>query len=308
MDISKIPQEILNIEDIRHSNEWLEYLKVFGWNTAVTSNGIKMAYMNVPMGKFSKVQRAPTLTTSDLAELEELAKQKKLAFIKIEPSLRQNVAEIDEFGFRPSRGFMSPPATLFIDLRQKENDLWNSFSHSAKYSVKRAARESARIEKIVNPNAEVLRKFYDLVETTVEKKKFSTIAYDHLVRKTEIFGDKAYLFLVYSSDGRLDGGKYFAGYKNCIWYLYGGTSEQGRKNKSGYNLVWESFLALKRAGYEWLDFEGVDDPRFKYTDAWGGFAHFKEKFGGIRVEFELPRIKYYSKVFSLMSRMTGFEV
>ncbi len=308
MDISQIPQEILNIQDIRHSDEWLEYLKVFGWHRADTSSGVKMAYMTTPLSKFAKIQRTKNITEADLKDVDKIVREKKLAFVKVEPSITQNLDFLDNSGFRVSRGFMSPPSTLFIDLRRKENDIWNGFSHSAKYSVTRAVREGARVEKIVKPSAGDLRKFYDLIDSTTEKQKFSTISYDHLVRKTEVFGDKSTLFLVYSKDGRLDGGKYFLGHGRHVWYMYGGTSEEGRKNKTGYNLVWESFLALKRAGYEWLDFEGVDDRRLKYTEKWGGFAHFKEKFGGTRVEFPFPRIKYYSKVFGLMSRLTGFEV
>jgi hypothetical protein len=308
MDSTQIPQEILNIEDIRQCTAWLEYLKVFGWKNASTTNGVKLAFMQMPLGKFAKIQRAHNITRADINEIQEMARKFKFSFIKVEPSLSQQLGELDENGFRVSKGFMSPPSTLFIDLQQKENDIWNSFSHSAKYSVNRAVREGARVEKFIKPNVEILSKFYNLVESTKSKKKFTTISFEHLVKKTEIFGDGAVLFLVFSKDGRIDGGKYFASHKNNVWYLYGGTSEEGRHNKSGYNLVWESFLGLKRIGYKWLDFEGTDDPRLKYTEAWGGFAHFKEKFGGIRVEFPFPRIKYYSRVFDIMSRITRFEV
>jgi lipid II:glycine glycyltransferase (peptidoglycan interpeptide bridge formation enzyme) len=116
------------------------------------------------------------------------------------------------------------------------------------------------------------------------------------------------LFLVYDKDKKLMGGKYFLGYNKNIWYMYGGTSNEGRRNKAGYNLVWESFLGLKRSGYDFLDFEGVDDDRFAFTQQWGGFSHFKEKFGGVKVEFPLPRIKYFSSILKHLSKFTHFNI
>ena len=88
--------------------------------------------------------------------------------------------------------------------------------------------------------------------------------------------------------------------------MFGGTTELGRHNKTGYELLWQSILYFKKLGYAWLDLEGVYDPRFpKYLNAWGGFSHFKEKFGGVVVEFPMPYIKYLSPVLKLIAKLYG---
>ena len=308
METIETQKTYLEITDIRQSQKWFEYLKIYGWEHLKTSTGINIALLSTAFGKFAKIQRSPSISQSDLAEIELLMKKHKALFLKIEPSLLQDISLLDQAGFKKSKGVMSPPSTLFIDLTHKENDIWNGFSHSAKYSIKRAVREGARVERIVNPSEDKLIAFYTLVTQTKKKKRFTTTSQEHLLKQAKIFGEEGILFLVYGKNNELFGGKYFLGFNKNVWFMYGGTSSEGRKNKSGYNLVWESLLGLKRFGYRWLDFEGVADARFSQTTTWEGFAHFKEKFGGEKVEFALPRIKYYSSAIRLLNKFTNIDI
>lgn len=308
MEITDAQKAILEIEDIRQSDAWFDFLKLYGWQKITTEKGINIALLATPLGKFAKIQRAPSILKSDLLEINSLLQKKKALFVKIEPSLVQDLEILNSCDFRKSRGFMAPPSTLFIELKQKENDLWNSFSHSAKYSIRRAVREKTRVERIIAPNEKHLQYFYELIKQTTRHKRFSTISLPNLIITTKIFKNNSILFLVYNAQNKLQGGKYFLGHKSSAWYMYGGTSDEGRKNKSGYNLVWESFLGLKRLGFEWLDFEGVDDSRYSNTRQWGGFSHFKEKFGGVVIQFPYPRIKYYSRLFKIATRFARTDV
>lgn len=308
MEITDTQKAILEIEDIRQSDAWFEFLKLYGWKKLTINKKINVAMLKTPFGQFAKIQRAGNISHQDLSEINNVLHKEKSLFIKIEPSLIQDLDLLDSNDFRKSRGFMAPPSTLFIDLGQKENDLWNSFSHSAKYSIRRAVREKARVERIIAPDEKQLQYFYELIKQTTRHKRFSTISLPNLIATTTIFKNNSILFLVYNDQNELQGGKYFLTYKSCVWYMYGGTSDEGRKSKSGYNLVWESFLGLKRLGFEWLDFEGVDDSRYSNTRQWGGFSHFKEKFGGVVIQFPYPRIKYYSRLFKIATRFARTDV
>ena len=307
MEITNAQKILLEIEDIRQSPNWFNFLKLYGWQKVTTNEGINIAVLKTMFGKIAKIQRAKNITNTALNEIHTVLQKEKTLFVKIEPSLAQDLTVFNN-GFRKSKGFMAPPATLFINLGQKENDLWNSFSHSAKYSIRRAVREGARVERIIAPSTKQLELFYGLVQQTTKYKRFSTISWQNLIASTQIFKNNCILFLVYDSGNNLQGGKYFLGYKSCVWYMYGGTSTEGRKNKSGYNLVWESFMGLKRLGYTWLDFEGVDDDRYSHTKQWGGFAHFKEKFGGESIKFPYPQIHYYSRVFNIAAQLTKLDI
>ena len=115
---------------------------------------------------------------------------------------------------------------------------------------------------------------------------------------------------VYDKEGKLVGAKYYLGYKENVWYIFGGTSDQGRvKSKAGYELMWQSILYLKNEGYKILDLDGIFDERFPtYLDWWGGFSHFKERFGGQVIQFPVPYVKYLHPLMKLMSKFTPFNV
>jgi lipid II:glycine glycyltransferase (peptidoglycan interpeptide bridge formation enzyme) len=40
-------------------------------------------------------------------------------------------------------------------------------------------------------------------------------------------------------------------------------------------------------------------------DTWGGFSHFKEKFGGTIVEFPVPYVKYFNPIIKVISKLYG---
>jgi len=67
--------------------------------------------------------------------------------------------------------------------------------------------------------------------------------------------------------------------------------------------MWESILYFKKIAYKYIDLEGVDDERFpSFTKNWGGFTHFKEKFGGTILKLPPPYIKYYSPILKFFTK------
>ena len=129
-------------------------------------------------------------------------------------------------------------------------------------------------------------------------------------KRVAVFGEQSFLVLCYDKDKQLVGGKLFLAYKGNVWYIFGGTSAEARKkSKAGYALMWESVLYFKNLGYSFLDLEGIYDPRFpKFLASWGGFSHFKERFGGIKVEFPVPRVKYLNPVLKIISKLYGNRI
>lgn len=293
--------------DLRQSAEWAKFLSSIGWTCQETALGSKLyMQLHAPL-KVAKVQKSPFLTKQDVDEIEEICKKHNVLFLKIEPVNDQIVPYLVEQGFLPSQAYLTPPATLQIDLKKSQEELWKDLSHSAKYSIKRAEREKVRVEMKINPSEKDLKTFYDMERETSKKKKFIQQSFDLLLKKNELFGKHSYLSMAYNAQGELCSGKYYLGFNNHIWYFHGGTTEAGRKDKSGYKIVWEDINFFKNQGFESLDFEGIDDSRFPTTSAWGGFSHFKEKFGGIEVRYPFPYVKYYSRFLRLVSKFTPIQ-
>lgn len=296
-------------EDIRQSDKWLEYLEFLGWKKIETSNGVKAAMMQSKLGNVIKIQRPKRVIQKDLEELEDAAQKNDIALIKLEPNLNQDLQVLKDFGYEARGSPLSPPSTLFIDLRKSEKELWEEVSGSGKYSIRRARREGAKVEFHVNPSEDLVKKFYQIHSSTGKQKSFYIQPYEDIKKKVDLFGNKAVLGMVSTKDGSVTGANLYLGYEEAIWYIHGGTTSEGRKTKNGYELYWQSILFLKEGGYDWLDLEGVDDKRFPgFTKGWGGLSHFKEKFGGTRIEFPSPYVKFYKPLIAKISRYFNVPV
>lgn len=292
-----------NYRDLRQTVEWSEFLKTLGWTSFVTPSGINVEIINSGFAKVAKVQRPKPLTAEMLKEIDEVCLNNKVAFVKFEPHLYQDPNVLVAHGCVPSQFPLIPPSTVFIDLTLSEEALWEKLTHSAKYSINRAKREKTRVEIIPNPTIDQVKQFQGLAVSTGAKKKFFVPSFAENKSKAELFKDKCYLAFSYNKEGVMTGAKFHLGVDTTIWYLHGGTSDLGQKDKSGYLLTWETILYFKNLGYKVFDLEGVLDPRFPlYTMNWEGLTHFKRKFNGYEVRFAPPMVKIYNKHLAFVNR------
>lgn len=300
MEDSKINQ----IVDIRQSPQWGEYLKFLGWKKRSLNDCKNIYYRKVGPLTIAKMQRPQKLSADDLNEINKIAKENKFAFIKLEPSLNQNSDELARAEYKVSHSPLCPPTTIFLELENKISDLEDRLSSSARYSVRRAGREGGKVEFFCRPSEEILSQVYPVIKETGIKQKFFVPDFEDLKTKIHLWGSDCHITIVRDRANVIQGAQLFLGFNGNVWFINSGTTEEGRKTKFGYLLMWESVLYLKSHGYKFLDLEGKDDKRFpSFTKTWGGFSYFKEKFGGIEVLFPYPQIKYYSPVLKLLSRL-----
>jgi len=289
--------------NIRQSDNWAKYFETFGWKSHRTKNGTNIIYYPTKLGSFVKIQRPPFETKEDLEEIEKFCRSTHALFIKLEPCVDQDKKILEDSGYVISIFPLVPPSSMFIDLTKSGKKLWNDVSRSGKYSVNRAKREGAETVVYKNPAIEILQEYFEIEKYTGKLKKFYVQPLKDLLNRHKIFGEKSYLVLVYDKKENLAGGKYYVADKDTVLYVNGGTSEIGRESKAGYDLMWESILYFKKEGYKTLDLDGVDDERFpNFTKSWGGFSHFKEKFGGEIIRFPYPYIKYLHPFFRFLSK------
>ncbi|MFA5776164.1 MAG: hypothetical protein WC988_01255 [Patescibacteria group bacterium] len=300
MENSKINQ----IVDIRQSPQWGEYLKYLGWKKHSLGDCKNIYCRGAGPLTLAKMQRPVNLNANDLKYIDQLAQENKFAFVKLEPSLEQSVDDLTSAHYKISQSPLCPPSTIFIDLQNDTVTLEKNLSHSAKYSINRAKREGGHVEFFNSPSVDLLSQVYPALKNTAIKQKFFVPSFDDLKTKIDLWGSECHIAVVKSVDNVICGTKMFLGFNGNVWFMHGGTSEEGRKTKFGYLLLWESILYLKSHGYNFLDLEGKDDKRFpSFTKTWGGFSHFKERFGGIDIQYPYPVIKYYSSVLKFLSRL-----
>ena len=274
-----------------------------GWPGVRTPQGKTIVLRKSPFGTVTKIQRPENLSEKELREIEEICRKHKSIFIKIEPGLEQNLHTLEKEGYIHSYHPLLPPSTVFIDLTETEDMLWKAVSKTGRYSIRRAQREGATVETYKNPTVEQLELLLIFLKQTAAARKILVPSMKDLQKQVELFGNDCHVILVKSKEGEYMAGNYYLGHGESVWFVHGGTSHKSRKGKWGYELTWKSYLYLKVQGYKILDLEGIDDERFpSFTKNWGGFSHFKEKFGGQKVEYPIPRIKLLSPVLLFLQK------
>lgn len=300
METSKINQVV----DIRQSPQWGEYLKSLGWKKHTLGEYKNLYCLKTGPLVLAKMQRPANLSADDLVKLDQLAQENHFAFVKLEPSLDQDIELLAQLEYKPSMSPLCPPSTIFIDMENSVEMLQSNLSRSAKYSIHRAVREGGKVEMHKNPGLEVLNQVYPAYKETTEKQRFLGPSFTDLKIKKELWGDKCHLAVSKNADGQIQGVNMFLCFENRAWFIHGATRTEARKTRSGYLLLWEAIKYLKSQGCKLLDLEGKDDRRFpSFTKHWGGFSHFKERFGGNEIAYPYPQIKYYSKTLKIFSRL-----
>lgn len=283
---------------VKQSPGWSNFLKRLGWDYVFTKDRVGVAILKTPIGRVAKVQRPYILNEAVLEDIDHICKEKRVFMLKLEPNINQNDIVLKEAGYKLSSAPLSPPKSMYIDLKRDIRELWNNLSKSGKYGVRRGEKEGARAEFYSNPTKEQLTNYYKVLKQTQRRGNFVSHSYKELLALNEAFKDESFLSLVYDRKNRLAGGKYYVGYKNVVTYLNGGTSSEGLEGRSGYVLFWSAFDYFKNKGYEIFDLEGCYDPRYKtMTGGWKGFTEFKSKFGPEIVEYPGAYAKYYAKIY-----------
>ena len=294
--------------DLRQSDEWSEYLKLYGIKSVKTSSGVVVRILPIGFTSALKVYRPQNLTLDDINEIKDLGKKNKAMLIKIEPSFNQDVKVFEKTGFIKVKSATISPKTIWIDLLNSEDSLWKDISVSARYSIKRAYRENVKVLIDKNPSEQVLKEFYDMAKKRADEKNYYIQGFEDLKRKVSVFKEKSYLVRAYGSTRALLSEKFYLGYKDCVWYLHGGTSDEGQKTKAGYAVCWASIKYFKRVGYNILDWDGIYDERFPgLTKKWKNLTDFKMKFGGKVVVCPSP-VAIYNSIIMKFFHVIGLDV
>jgi lipid II:glycine glycyltransferase (peptidoglycan interpeptide bridge formation enzyme) len=294
------------IEDIRQAPGWQSYLEWLGWKCEKTPKGISIFLRKEGPLVVTKIQRPRLLDETDLREIEDICRKNKALFIKIEPNVGQDTKVLRKHGYRKNHHPLLPPSTLVLDLGKPEEQLHEELSRSAKYSIRRAFREGAKVDFHKNPDDNLVEEFARMAKTSAKSKNFLNVSLEDAKQKVKIFKDRVYLVMVRNRKEECMGANLYLAHNNNVWFLHGGMSEVARHGKWGYALVWESIRYFKKQGFDFLDLEGLDDERFPTkTKQWGGFSHFKEKFGGTRITYPFPYMKVLNPILRMLEKIYG---
>jgi len=186
------------------------------------------------------------------------------------PSVDQNAAAA---GFAPTDR-SSPYRTVIIDCDQEEDALMRALHGKWRNPLRNALKSGMELETL--PIAACADRFHSLYQQVQAAKGFSPDIppefYYHLNGP-----DFSHEVLFARQDG-VDVGAMTIGRAGTNGvYLFGATSEAGRRLNAGHYLMWKAILHCKAHGLRWFDLGGID------ADTNPSVTRFKLRTGGAEV-------------------------
>jgi lipid II:glycine glycyltransferase (peptidoglycan interpeptide bridge formation enzyme) len=263
--------------DLRQSKNYAEYMKLLGWEIVK----IKSCYCylkKIPIfGYFAKIQRPENkLNACDLVKLSE---GRRLIALYLEPK-----DEIQEDHYKKELHFIKmkssslPSRTVRIELKRTSKDLLSDMHYKTRYNIKLAERTGVKVGK-----AKDIKRFAEFWKKCALKRGMFLPMKREIDAIYKAFGRDAEIYEAYIR-GKMVAAVLTVATKNCVYYMYAASSEEGKKCFAPTALVWEIIKDAKKQGKKWFDFEGIYDERFPIK-SWKGFTRFKKSFGGIEIEY-----------------------
>jgi len=280
---------------------WGELKSRFGWDVqrlASASSGAQVLYRSLPagLGTIAYVPKGPVADLSDPSALQELmdaiqplAEQRRAICLKIEPNAKDTASlaeRLQALGFRRSPQTIQPRRTLLVDLDGKPDDLLKRMKSKTRYNIRLAARRGVTVRP---GNQADLPAFYQLMKVTSQRDAFGIHSYDYYETAHQLFVPTGQgQMLLAEHEGQLLAGLVVLGKGETACYMYGASSNEGRKLMPTYLLQWEAMLWAQEHGYRLYDLWGVPDEEedileeqfTQRSDGLWGVYRFKRGFGG----------------------------
>lgn len=226
----------------------------------------------------------PRIRVALLASLRELGPLEGIATLKVDPEATADSALGAALLRSPWRAAakVQPPRTRLIDLAQDEKALLANLGKKHRQYVHKAERAGVTIEHLdasadQATAAAALANFYRIYTHTAERAGFVPRAAGYYERIWQLFAPGGHARLSFAT---LDGERvatllhFTCGDRAAE--AYGGMTDAGADSRANYLLKWEAIRSFRAAGFAGYDLWGL---------ATGGIAHFKEGFGGRRVDY-----------------------
>lgn len=283
------------IIDLRQTQEYCQYMEALGWEVVRSiehSGAVDFLYLRkIPfLGYIGKLQRPSSIKPH---QVRTICSKWKVKVLYVEPRLADSAWYVGS-GFVESKSSFVPAKTIQIDLTKSEKQLLAEMKPKTRYNIGLAQRRG-----VVAKSSQEVDRFIEIY-TKSARKRGMWISQEKEIRALwETFVDNADLLLAIGSN-QLLGGVLVIYAPEVSYYMYAGSTEEGKKLFAPTLLAWEAIRLAKKKKKKVFDFEGIYDARYPQTKAWRGFTKFKEGFGGKIVEYPKTLVYYRNPILRLL--------
>jgi lipid II:glycine glycyltransferase (peptidoglycan interpeptide bridge formation enzyme) len=228
--------------------------------------------------KIAVFNKGPKPSKKMLQVLREYASKNNILFIKLEPNIVKNSADISilkENGAIPGKTLFTP-STFLIDLTRPEDELLKSFSQKTRYNIRLAQKKGVVIKE--DNSTKAFETYWKLSKETAKRQGFfvHTKRYHELMWDTLHKAGIAHILTATFNKEIIVTWVLFM-WKDTLYYPYGASSEKYKNVMAPNLMMWEAIKFGKKH-------------KLKYFDLWGreegkGFTKFKEGYNPQIVEF-----------------------
>ncbi len=309
---------------------WGRLKEAFGWESqrvgiVVGDNliaGAQVLYRRLPGVplKMAYIPKGPIVTWQDARQTQQLfaaihqqARKRGAVMLRIEPELsddRQHRQLLFQQGFSPASHSIQPRTTVWIDLKQGEDEILARMKQKWRYNVRLARRKGVQVRP---GDSADLERFISLMQLTGKRKEFSVHVPDYYRTFWKLFSPSGHaLLFVAEFNGEMLAAIMVVLLGSRAYYFYGASGNKHRNLMPSHLLQWEAMRWAKVHGCVGYDLWGVPDevginPEAPIPDPpvgmWGVWR-FKRGFGGEIVRYVGAWDKgYYLGVLALAHRL-----
>lgn len=240
----------------------------------------------LPAGyKIGALIKGPDPRKELLRALKDLAKEKNLIFIKMEPNIKKNQAYVKTLkkeGAIPGKTLFTP-TTFWIDLTKDEDKMMEDFHSKTRYNIRYAKKKGVKVKE--DNSDQAFERYIELTRKTVERQGF----YAHTERYHRLMWRHLHTDMVKRGDApiaRILTATYkkevlttwiLFVWKDFLYYPYGASTLKHRNVQANNLIMWEAIRYGKSLGLKTFDLWGREEGK--------GFTRFKEGYDPKVVKF-----------------------
>lgn len=298
------------------SEAWGEFQRSQG-NSVVTRSGPGWTYLAIEEhGKVGNRLYCPYGPTAEsvealrdaLDDLNDVARQRKVDFVRVEPRLETDEDMLRGMGLLPSHHNVQPADTI-VNLVDRDavsaEDIVGAMKGNARRSATKAQKEGVLFRTSQDPAdmQHFLEMIHDVAERTGMKPHEDE--YFQAIADTLFPVGRAGLMLA-ELDGKPIGSLIYFTDGDTMSYAHAASYTEYRKLSVAAGLLLYAMLQARESGHRFFDTYGVAPEDAPQDHPWNGFTKFKQSFAGDRVAlagtWELPVKKLKYQMYSRLAR------
>lgn len=240
-------------------------------------------YLYLPYGPYLAQKNAAKTVYK---ELETLAKQENIIFIRIEPQDAKTASYLLKRPNCHKSHDLNPARTWILDLTPEKSTILTNFDQGTRTRYNNFTKKHLSVTTSKNPAD--IKYLVTLQQKLAETKKIGTFSPEYL--KTELKQDFATLYLVHyqnpaTAQDQIIAASLFFDHQNTRFYMQSAADLEFKKLPATVALLSTAIFDAKAQGLKKFDFWGIAPENAPKNHPWAGFTSFKKSFGGYPVDY-----------------------